>query len=246
MASMQLARASRRGFRLSRDHIADGEAVRVTHFPDALVSALRKVGGRGAFPGSERCEAILFDGTADHEGGSHPAIADRIAAITQLAGGMINASRLRRDTRPGRAGAPVGFGRRGVGASGVPVPLSQPTTPWIEPMRPLVEPEKPSLAMLGLLFTDGERFWKWQNACIDWYEWREEDRRNVFGLKPKMIMPIAASVTFLLIFHWPADGDFTKMRSLFSPMALVDMARKMDGGTFCSGPSYPDNKCPGA
>src|SRR4051812_9529454 len=35
--SMQLARAARRGLKLGRDYIADGEAIRVTHFPEALI-----------------------------------------------------------------------------------------------------------------------------------------------------------------------------------------------------------------
>src|SRR5205085_11351078 len=56
MLSLALARFARRGIKLSRDHVADGEAVRVTHFPEALLSALRKVGGRGAFIGSRRYE----------------------------------------------------------------------------------------------------------------------------------------------------------------------------------------------
>jgi len=232
MASMKLARAARRGLRLSRDHIADGEAVRVTHFPGALVGALRKIGGRGTFPGSERCEGLLFDGRADHEGGSQPAAEERIAAITTLGAGLLDPDRARRDTRAGRPAA--GFGRRVAGGGGAPPP------------RVLEQPEQPSLAMLGLLFSDRERFWTWQNACIDWYEWRESDRRDAFGIGPNMAIPLTMTITFLLVFHWPSDGDFSRMRSLFSPTALVDMAREVNSGPFCSGPSYPDGKCPEA
>jgi len=230
MASMRLARAARRGLRLSRDHIADGEAVRVTHFPEALVSALRKLGGRGAFAGSERCEGLLFDGRADFEGGSHPAVEERIAAITTLGAGLLDSGRARRDTRAGRSGA--GFGRRATAVVGRPAP------------RLLEQPEQPSLAMLGLYFSDRERFWTWQNACIDWFEWREGDRRNAFGIAPHMTIPLAMTMTFLLVFHWPSDGDFTRMRSLFDPTALVEVAREMNSGPFCSGPSFPDGKCP--
>ncbi|HYI63891.1 MAG TPA: M48 family metalloprotease [Allosphingosinicella sp.] len=233
MASMRLARAARRGLRLSRDHIADGEAVRVTHFPEALVSALRKIGGRSTFPGSDRFEGLLFDGRADREGGSHPAVEDRIAAITTLGAGLMQPGRARRDTRANRPAAALGFGRRVVAAAGP------------APMRELEKPEEPSLAMLGLFFSDRERFWKWQNASIDWCEWREGERRNAFGIGPNMAIPLAATLTFLLVFHWPNDGDFTRMRSLFNPVALVDVAREMNSGPFCSGPSYPDGKCPG-
>ena len=232
MASMKLARAARRGLRLSRDHIADGEAVRVTHFPEALVSALHKIGGRGAFPGSERCEGLLFDGRADHEGGSHPAVEERIAAITALGAGLLDPGRARRDTRAGRPA--TGFGRRATAGVAAPPPVV------------VEKPEEPSLAMLGLLFTDRDRFWKWQNACIDSFEWRESDRRNTFGIAPQMTIPLAMTMTFLLVFHWPTDGDFSRMRSLFNPTAIVDVAREVNSGPFCSGPSYPDGKCPGA
>lgn len=231
MASMKLARAARRGLKLGRDHIADAEAIRVTHFPEALVSALRKIGGRGAFERSERVEGLLFDGQADHEGGSHPATEERIAAITRLGGALLQPGRLRRDTRANR---PAGFGRRVAAAPARPR------------LRPLEQPEKPTLAMLGLLVTDPDRFWKWQNACIDWYEWRDGDQRNALGIAPNMILPLSATIVFLLVFHWPSNGDYSRMRSIFSPTALVDMARQVNSGPFCQGPSYPDGKCPGA
>src|SRR5882757_9566304 len=53
---IQLSREARRGLKLGRDHVADGEAIRVTHFPEALLSAMEKVGGRGAFIGSHRVD----------------------------------------------------------------------------------------------------------------------------------------------------------------------------------------------
>lgn len=65
---IQLSREARRGLKLGRDHVADGEAIRVTHFPEALLTAIEKIGGRGAFPGSHRVDGMLFDGRADHEG----------------------------------------------------------------------------------------------------------------------------------------------------------------------------------
>src|SRR5690242_370630 len=69
--SLRLARAARRSLKLGRQHVADGEAITVTHFPDALISAISKIGGSGAFHGSGRVEALLFDGPADHDAGSH-------------------------------------------------------------------------------------------------------------------------------------------------------------------------------
>lgn len=50
MLALQLARFARRGLKLGRDHLADGEAVRVTHFPEALLSALAKVAVTAPFP----------------------------------------------------------------------------------------------------------------------------------------------------------------------------------------------------
>ena len=58
MLAMQLARLARRMVKLGRDHIADAEAVRVTHYPDALMSATlqdrwqRRLSGQSAFGGA--------------------------------------------------------------------------------------------------------------------------------------------------------------------------------------------------
>jgi len=100
--SMQLARVARRGLKLGRDYVADGEAIRVTHFPEALISAIAKIGGRGAFEGSYRVEAMLFDGIADHVEGSHPAARDRIDAIGELGAELMNPARQRREQHQGQ------------------------------------------------------------------------------------------------------------------------------------------------
>ena len=238
MASMKLARAARRGLKVSRDHIADGEAVRVTHFPEALVSALAKVSGQGAFPGSDRFEAALFDGVADHEGGSHPAARDRIDAITALGRGLMQPGRFRRDTRGNRPAGGGGFGRRLVPRPALAAPAPTRRTDDLPPL------DKPSLEALALFFTDRERFWRWQNACIDRQEWRADETRNIFGVAPHLTIPLAMVITFLLVLHWPTNGDFSRMHRMFSPMAMVDIAREMNSGPFCSGPSYPNGKCP--
>ncbi|WP_414899818.1 M48 family metallopeptidase [Sphingomonas flavalba] len=237
MASMQLARFARRALRLGRDHGADGEAIRVTHFPEALISALEKVGGHGAFPGSYAVEGLLFDGPSDHDGGSHPPVAARIAAIATLGREMMNPQRRRRDTRAPRAAALPGFGRRGQAAA----------RPALFPCdatgRPLEQPPTPTLAIAGLWFTNRAAYREWQAACIAWYEWRAGDRRNAAGLTPKLVIPLAAVSAFLIVFHWPADGDFGKLHRIFGPTMLVDLARDTHNGPFCSGPSYPDGTC---
>lgn len=237
MFSMTLARTARRGLKLSRDHTADGEAIRVTHFPEALISALQKIGGRGAFERSYMVEGLLFDGPADHEGGTHPAIKDRIAAIGTLGRAMMDPNRRRRDTRV-HAPAPVrGFGRR------APAGIRATAFASDKSGRPLEQPPTPTLAMTLLYFTDRDAYREWQNACIAWYEWRIDDKRNFLGLTPKMIIPVAATCMFLLVFHWPADGSLSKLRNIFSPSVLVDIAHEVHSGPFCSGPSYPDGKC---
>jgi heat shock protein HtpX len=234
MFSMQLARAARRGLKLGRDHGADGEAIRVTHFPEALISALTKVGGNGAFAGSYRVEGMLFDGPADHEGGSHPAVQDRLNAIAKLGRGLMDPRRLRRDTRgPARAH----FGRNRAAASI--------DARYDREGRPTEQPPTGTLRMLTWYFTDRAAYREWQRACIAWYEWRVSDQRNAIGLTPKMVIPVAAVATFLLIFHWPADGDFSKFAAKFRPDAMVDLARQVNSGPFCEGPSYKDGKCPG-
>lgn len=233
--SMQLSRAARRGLKLGRDYIADGEAIRVTHFPEALLSALAKIGGRGAFEGSYRVEGLLFDGRADHEGGSHPAIQDRLEAIRSLGGELMNPARLRRDSRvPSR---PL-FGRRPrMAATAYPLDASG---------RPLEQPRPPSKYPLLLFFTDRETFWQWQHACIAWTEAQLGERRNVLGLVPKLMIPLALTVVAALFIWWPKDGNLSRLAATFNPTEMVDIARMVNSGPFCVGPSYPDGKCPGA
>ena len=233
--SMQLSRAARRGLKLGRDYIADGEAIRVTHFPEALLSAIAKIGGRGAFGGSYRVEGLLFDGRADHEGGSHPAIQDRFDAIRTLGHELLNPARLRRDSRvPSR---PL-FGRRPrMFATAYPLDASG---------RPLEQPQPPSKYPLLLYFTDRETFWQWQDASIAWTECQLRERRNVLGLAPKLMIPLAVSIVAALFLWWPKDGNLSRLMATFNPAGMVDIARMTNSGSFCSGPSYPDGKCPGA
>jgi Zn-dependent protease with chaperone function len=227
MASMRIARYARRGLKLARDHIADGEAVRVTQFPEALVSALQKVSGRGSFPGSDDLEAMLFDGQTDRQGGSHPSAADRAVAIGELSGDMMLETRSRRDTRVNGQ-----------------VRTYKPATPRpAKAERPQRISDADRKKLLLLFFTDREQFNKLQKQDVDACEWREDDKRNMFGLTPKLVLPTAAVSMFVAILYWPVDGDLTKFGQKVGPLALVKMADDMSGGTFCSGPSYPDGKC---
>ena len=194
---------------------------------------MRKVGGRGVFLRGERFDDLMFEGRSGHEGGSHPAVEERVEAILTLGHDLLQQGRLRRDTRERAQTYAPALGRR------APIAAVRANTPLLKPEQP----ETPSSRMLLLFFTDREKFWKWQNACIDWAEWRESDDRNVFGIQPKMLLPLALSTAAVLVLHWPSNGDYARMWDRFSPSGFVDMARQSHRGPFCSGPSYPDNKC---
>jgi Zn-dependent protease with chaperone function len=233
--SMRLARAARRSLKLGRDHVADGEAIRVTHFPEALISAITKIGGRGVFHGSARVEGLLFDGPADHDGGSHPSINDRLDAMATLGRELMNPARRRRDSR---VPSQPKF-RRLARTVALNYPLDAAG-------RPLEKPRPPATNIVLLYFTDRETFREWHHACIAWEEWQLNERRNMIGLAPKLIIPLAASCVVALYIYWPKDGNLSKLIGTFNPAGMVDIARLTHSGPFCSGPSYPDGKCPGA
>ena len=233
--SLRLARAARRSLKLGRDYVADGEAIRVTHFPEALISAITKIGGRGVFHGSARVEGLLFDGPADHDGGSHPSINDRLDAIATLGQELMNPARSRRDSR---VPAQPQFGRRPRSvALNYPLDASG---------KPFEKPRPPATNIFLLYLTDRETFREYHNACIAWEEWQLNERRNVIGLAPKLIIPLAASCAVALYIYWPKDGNLSRLIGTFNPAEMVDIARMVNSGPFCSGPSYPDGKCPGA
>ncbi len=75
----------------SREFLADAGAVELTKNPDALISALTKIAGRGELPGvpsgiMEMCVDNPASGFADLFA-SHPPIEDRIEALVRHAGG---------------------------------------------------------------------------------------------------------------------------------------------------------------
>ena len=105
----------------AREFIADAEAVRLTHNPAALVSALRRIEGRSTIPGlTAGQDAMMIDGMHQGPMATHPTVAERIAAIVAVTGSMALIAPARRDTRPpgwafsrhGTPNAGGGFGRR--------------------------------------------------------------------------------------------------------------------------------------
>ncbi|MEM9278760.1 MAG: M48 family metalloprotease [Pseudomonadota bacterium] len=73
----------------SREFIADAEAVRLTHNPGALISALMKIEGRSTIDGLDPLvEAMMIDGAAMGEFATHPTISERIATLRRHTGAM--------------------------------------------------------------------------------------------------------------------------------------------------------------
>ena len=103
--STTLASVSRYFITSSREFIADAEAVRLTHNPAALISALTKIEGRSQIPHLDKMtDAMMIDGAVDGEYASHPPISERIQALLQYGGSMVYGAAERKDTRA--------FGRR--------------------------------------------------------------------------------------------------------------------------------------
>lgn len=239
MASMGIARMARRSIKLSRFHIADAEAVRMTHRPDALHSALVKIGGKGAFTGSEAFDDLLFDGRSDSDGGTHPAVVERLETIDRLGRELMQPGRPRRDTRAAElrpAEGRVQFGRKLDPASFRPVappPAEKPRKP-----RQLTQEE-----LLKLMMTDWKTYKEYIAACNNYYEWRESDQRNFLGLKPEMRIPVAAMTAFMLVLYWPSDGDMQTMVNRFSPGFFSEMMGPSNGTFSCTSGNMANNGC---
>ena len=93
----------------TREFVADGEAIRLTKNPSALVSALRKIDGRSLVT-TVRAEhdVMLIDGPSTGTFATHPTIAARIEAIVGLIGPMAEIEPRRpRDTRSSGRNVPL-------------------------------------------------------------------------------------------------------------------------------------------
>jgi heat shock protein HtpX len=75
----------------AREYLADAGSVELTKNPDAMISALRKIEGRGELPGAtsavmELCVDNPREGFADLFA-THPSVQSRIDKLVQFAGG---------------------------------------------------------------------------------------------------------------------------------------------------------------
>jgi Zn-dependent protease with chaperone function len=102
--ALEGARLTRLMIASSREFIADAEAVRLTHNPAALVSALRRIDGRSRLAGiGAGQDAMMIDGEHTGAMATHPTVAERIRAIIAVTGSMALNAPARRDTRTFRA-----------------------------------------------------------------------------------------------------------------------------------------------
>ena len=131
----------------SREYLADAGSVELTKNPDAMISALRKIEGRGELPGAtsavmELCLDNPREGFADLFA-THPSVQSRVDALVKFAGGrdpgpLAPAHRRRPRNRPRTSPRPQ-ISRR-------PLPHA---APWSDAGEPAGSPPGPGAGPLG-------------------------------------------------------------------------------------------------
>src|ERR1700734_3083089 len=107
----------------SREFLADAGSVELTKNPDAMISALRKIEGRGELP--DPTSALMQLGADNPREGfgelfdTHPSVESRVAALVKYAGGH----------DPGPIALPPETGEAGTESEGE----AEPQGPWSEP-----------------------------------------------------------------------------------------------------------------
>ncbi|MCA1415005.1 M48 family metallopeptidase [Bradyrhizobium sp. NBAIM20] len=129
----------------SREYLADAGSVELTKDPDAMISALRKIEGRGELPGAtsavmELCVDNPREGFADLFA-THPSVQSRVDALVKFAGG--------RDPGPlpDPAEETEQLETEQAGAQDGPPPLSQ--GPWSDAAGPASPPPVPAPSPSG-------------------------------------------------------------------------------------------------
>ena len=208
MMAWMVAKSADRGVRSARDHVADAEALRVTHFPEALESAIARCHGHGYFPGAERIEAMLFAGNSKSEGGTHPDPSTRFARIRELAGAMYMPGRSRRDTRTGQtqrvfATAPrAAFGKRGL----IPQAARAASFAQVNQRRESL-PREPGIWLAYAWAFDRKAYRDWHREMFDHLAWRDDDKRNLLGGTTEATLWVLGSLALSLWFHIAINPD---------------------------------------
>jgi Zn-dependent protease with chaperone function len=241
----RLVRHADASVRAARDLVADAEALRITHFPEALQSAIAKCEGHGYFKGAELYEALLFAGNPAAQGGTHPPAQERIDAMAAVASELFMPGRQRRDTRDAitrAANGPVasgGFGRRGLQAGlAAAAATAGPNGFILADRRSQEVPRRPGLWLLHAELFDREAARAWRRGMYDQLRWRIEDDRNILGATDEMTLWFAGSLAAGLLFYASissSPGDFLDKLSGREWLRQSDAAA---GEIFCS-PTTP-------
>ncbi len=108
----------------SREFLADAGSVELTKNPDAMISALRKIEGRGELPGAtSSVMEMCIDNPREGFGelfDTHPSVDRRVAALVKFAGGH----------DPGPLALPPQADDQNDGQSNLPPPDDQSSGPW--------------------------------------------------------------------------------------------------------------------
>jgi heat shock protein HtpX len=128
----------------SREFLADAGSVELTKNPDAMISALRKIEGRGELPGAtsavmEMCVDNPRSGFADLFS-THPSVEKRVDALVRFAGGH--------DPGPLELPAPNEPGAAAADDDTAPAPAGGPWSQAAGGDRPFL-PERPPIAPEG-------------------------------------------------------------------------------------------------
>ena len=123
----------------SREFLADAGSVELTKNPDAMISALRKIEGRGELPGAtsavmELCLDNPREGFSDLFA-THPSVPSRVQALVQFAGGHDPGPLALPSPTPPEDQSPASDG------SQIPPPIpSEGPGPWGSPEHPTPPP----------------------------------------------------------------------------------------------------------
>ncbi|KPF62341.1 M48 family metalloprotease [Porphyrobacter sp. AAP60] len=250
----RLTRLADSSVRATRDFVADAEALRITHFPEALQSAITKCEGEGYFKGAERFEALLFSGNPVAQGGSHPSARERLDAMAGVAAELFMPGRTRRDTRTVMARATTaplaaqgGFGRRGLrpgfasasanaGASAAVSAGAVANGFALADRRPREVPREPGLWLLYAELFDRKGLRSWRREMFEQLRWRVDDGRNILGATPEMTLWFVGALVVAAAFYGSISNSPEDFLQRISGRAYFEMSdRAVAGEAFCAG-----------